>query len=57
MDAQQLFPTAAVHRAGPVKPLPQRPMTALAEFPVATPQGAKVFEVLHGLFGVATPYP
>ena len=47
-NAQQLFPTAAVHRAGPVKPLPRRPMTALAEFPVATPQGAMPFDAfLH----------
>lgn len=47
-NAQLLFPTAAVHRAGPVRPLPQRPMPALADFPVTTPQGAMPFDVfLH----------
>ena len=47
-NAGQLFPTAIVHRAGPVRPLPQRPMPALADFPVTTPAGAMPFDAfLH----------
>ncbi len=42
-NAQQLFPTATLHRAGLVRPLPQRPMPEVAAFPVDTPQGAMPF--------------
>ena len=42
-NAQQLFPSVPVYRAGPVAPLPRRPLREIAEHPVQTPSGTLRF--------------
>jgi CubicO group peptidase (beta-lactamase class C family) len=43
-NANQLFPTVNVYRGGPVRELAPRPIAAIADFEVQTPQGPMRFE-------------
>lgn len=43
-NLHQIFPTVNVYRNGPVKPLAYRPMDAIAEYEVVTPDGPMSFE-------------
>ena len=53
-NAHELFPTALVHRNGPVRELPRAPDQAIADYPVTTPKGAMPFD---DFWSAANPPP